>query len=51
MPGEPIRPAVDAVLTMAPPPFWASICFSTYFRPRNTPRTFTAMIWSNIASS
>ncbi|MNE91492.1 hypothetical protein D3C80_1891160 [compost metagenome] len=43
------RPATDAVLTIAPPP-WASSNGSWYFMHNHTPLTLTPMIASNSAS-
>ncbi|MNH44387.1 hypothetical protein D3C86_1986940 [compost metagenome] len=40
------RPATDAVLTIAPPP-WASNKGSWYFMHNQTPLTLTPMIASN----
>ncbi|MNP38962.1 hypothetical protein D3C76_1325130 [compost metagenome] len=43
------RPATEAVLTMAPPP-WASSNGSWYFMHNHTPLTLTPMMASNSAS-
>ena len=50
MPGEPTRPATEAVLTTAPLP-WRIISGRTWRSPRNTPFTLTPITASNIASS
>ena len=49
MPDVPNSAAVEAVLTMVPLPC-ASMVGSTYFMPRNTPFTFTAITRSHSAS-
>src|SRR6266568_1599724 len=36
-PAKPMRPATDAMLTMAPPPPCLSICWISYFRQSHTP--------------
>ena len=47
--GDPIRPAIDAVLMMLPL-FCFSITGSTCFIPRNTPTTLTSSTRRNISS-
>jgi hypothetical protein len=49
MSGEPINPAIDAVL-MIEPLFCLSITGSTCFRPKNTPTTLTSSTFRNVAS-
>ena len=48
-PGVPVSPAIDAVLTMAPPP-WAFMAAPTCLRPSQTPFRLIAITRSNAAS-
>src|SRR5713226_9451479 len=49
-PAEPIRPATEAMLTMAPPPPCLSICLISYFRQSQTPLRLMSIVRSQFSS-
>src|SRR6266567_1067035 len=49
-PAKPVRPATDAMLTMAPPPPCLSICWISYFRQSHTPLRLISMTRSQSSS-